>query len=104
MRVLCSREHPAAFAGIFRLTPLATFRGDLPTRGAPIEPLDAAHYPPTAAFLIKQLYEIVRLRNTQVQIGGSGACVPYGLCASLRGPTQAGWRQPHTDMDRVCWP
>jgi hypothetical protein len=31
-----------------------------------IRPLNAAHYPPTAAFLIKQPYEIVRLRSTQV--------------------------------------
>lgn len=60
------------------------------TRGVPIQTLDLALYPPTTVFLIKQPYEIVRLRSTQVQIGGAGARVPYGLCTSLRGPTQAG--------------
>jgi len=55
----------------------------------------------TTHYLIKQPYEIVRLRSTQVWIDGDGAYVPYGLCASLRGPTQAGRRQPHADMDAI---
>src|SRR5471032_257414 len=74
------------------------------TRGAPIKPLNPAHQPSTAAFLIKQPYEIVRLRSTEVQVGGCGACVPCGLCASLRGPTETGWRRQRTDLDYVCWP
>jgi hypothetical protein len=47
----------------------------------------------------KQPYEIVRLRSTEVQVGGSGACVPYGLCTSLRRSTEAGCRHLHTDVD-----
>ncbi|MDB5782674.1 MAG: hypothetical protein JWQ50_2589 [Caballeronia mineralivorans] len=64
-RVLCTRDHPRRFRWNLSSYSVSHVRWDLSNQWCALGPL-AAHYPPTAAFLIKQPYEIVRLRSTEV--------------------------------------